>query len=223
MTLRTPAGLRALFIWIAWAGLFGAGCTSSLPFERALVPAGVLFDRAETKADVARHLGASPRQCLPLAPQSEICEWHIGDRHPRHEELSTHLGVRDLIGVICVFPADAAPLDVDPCWLQQRRSDRGQYQVTSHAQPKLTMRAFSHVQDAGTLFEMIRLMGQLPEWCGRSGVDRVCEWILTNKSYGHGTVARVAEADPRGKVRWVCRFPIDGRRREARSCEGEGL
>ncbi len=191
---------------------------------RALVPAGVLFDRAETKADVARHLEASPRQCLPLASQSEICEWHIGNRNPRHEELSTHLGVSDLLAVICVFPASVAPPDVDHCWLQQRRSNRGQYRVMSHAQPKMTMRAFSQVEDAGTLLEMIRLLGQLPEWCREQGrVERVCEWLLTNESYGHGTIVRVAGAHRRQKVRWVCRFPIDGRRREARSCEGEGL
>ena len=225
MTLQIPAGLRALFLWVAWVGLLGgAGCTSSLPFERALVPVGALFEGAVTKADVARHLEASPRRCLRLGPESEVCEWRIGADHPSHAQLSVHLGASDRIGVTCVFPASAGPLVEDPCWLQQRRSNRGQYQVTSHAQPKLTMRALSQVQDAGTLLEMIRLLGQLPEWCRERGrVERVCEWLLTSESYGHGTIVRVAGAHRRQKVRWVCRFPIDGRRRSARSCEGEGF
>ncbi len=225
MTLRTPAGLRALLFWIACVGLLGgAGCTSSLPFERALVPASALFGGAVAKADISRHLDAAPRQCLSLGPESEICDWHIGEGHPRYEELSDHLGVSDLVAVFCVFPASAAPPDVDHCWLQQRRSNRGQYRVMRKAQPKMTMRAFRQVREAGTLLEMIRLLGQLPEWCReRSGVERVCEWRLSNKSYGHGTIARVAAADPRGKVRWICRFPLDGRSREAQSCEGEAL
>ena len=224
MTLRTVAGLRTLLISIAWVGLLGgAGCTSSLPFERALVPAGALFEGAATRTDVSRQLEASPRHCLALTPESEVCEWRVGESDPRHEEFSTHLGVSDLLAVICVFPASAAPPDVDHCWLQQRRSNRGQYRVMSKAQPKLTMRAFSHVQDAGTLFEMIRLLGQLPEGCLERGVERVCEWRLSNKSYGHGTIARVAAADPHRKVRWICRFPIDGGSREARSCKGEAL
>lgn len=204
--------------------MLGGACHTALPAGRADVPAGDLFPAAETKRDLARLLEAAPRRCVSLGPEAEACEWRIGAGHPRYEELSARLGVSDRIGILCVLPAHPAPLDPDSCWLQQRRTNRGRYAVSSRMQARASAMAFNEVQDAGTLLEMIRLLGQLPEQCIERGrTRRVCEWLLTSRSYGHGTIARVVDAQPHQKVYWVCRFPMDGRRRPPRSCEGEGL
>ena len=82
--------------------------------------------------------------------------------------------------------------------------------------------ARSKLDGAQTLIEMIRLLGELAERCDVAAHgDRLCEWVLTNQSYGHGTVAGSIKAGMHKKVRFTCTFKADGQR--AGSCEAVAL
>lgn len=222
MTRSHSSAPCALLGVVGLALLAGAGCRSPLPPQLAQVPAGAL-EGIETRADLARWLDGPPARCLSL-PRAEACEWRIGPDNPRHAELSAVLGFPDRIGVICVIPLPAAPLAADACSLYPRRSNRDEFRVSSRAESKLTARAYNQVDGAGTLLEMIRLLGELPEWCTAIGErGRYCQWQLTNHSYGQGTIARVVGAELRQQVRWTCRFPPGEHLRPPDSCQGEGL
>ena len=79
----------------------------------------------------------------------------------------------------------------------------------------------ARIEAARDLLAMSRMLGQLPEDCVKEAGESVCRWILSDQTFGHGSVALVHQLGSTRKVRWICRFPNDGSPRGTDSCRGE--
>ncbi|MGH0028840.1 MAG: hypothetical protein ACQGVC_03550 [Myxococcota bacterium] len=220
---------------VALAGLVLAACRHTLPPGESMRPEGDVFHGLATKAQLSDWLATGlPPSCLPAGDGRELCDWRVGEASPRYKELAYRLGTNDRVSVLCVVPADGGPRAADSCTLHQRRSNRNQMRVPgirgrdeasrSRQIQQRDQAARRTVGGARTLVEMSRALGQLPEHCAPLRPDdalQECQWLLSNRSPGHGSVTRLLGTSTHRKVRFTCRFPRDGGPRAPHSCTGE--
>lgn len=210
------------------AALFA--CRSTLPPERAARPASGLLDGLSTRAELTDWLGQPPHACLDLDARRSLCEWRLLRGSRRYPTIAGEMGIEDQVGILCVLPSDGDPREPGPCTLHQRRSNRDHFGRSGSARPArgrsradqvaaLRAEARRMLDDARTLLAMSRMLGELPGRCESLGAERRCEWLLSDQSFGHGTVVRMMGGDTRRKVRFACDFPSDGGDRRADACE----
>lgn len=191
---------------------------------------------ARTKSTIRDKVGVRAGNCLESSATTEICQWSLRDREWGWQPLAQAIRTRDRVALVCELPIDGSPRAAGSCTAHPQRSNRRLFTPKGAGpgrNPKGGLRnkraasrdenraiAQSWLDGAGTLAEMSHLLGALPSVCEPPVNDeRTCIWRATARIYGHGTIAASIEAAGSKKVRLHCRFPIDGSRRAAGSCD----
>jgi hypothetical protein len=185
-----------------------------------------------TKRDLSGFIGIPPIRCVTSSDTSEVCQWEAGSQQSGWGALAGAIGTRDWLNVVCDVRTDAGPRNPSSCGVYPRRSNRGSWSVVhpgdtrrqkrSHRineKRRLVKRADQIISEAETIVDLSLLMGSVPDSCSPGSPDeQACVWRLTNRSFGHGTVATWIDAPKRKKIRLFCTLPTDGSRRQPGSC-----
>jgi len=185
-----------------------------------------------TKQDLSGFIGIPAIRCVTSSDTSEVCQWEAGPQQNGWGALAGAIRTRDWVAVVCDIRTDGRPRNSDSCGVYPRRSNRGSWSVghpgaASRKKPshrfkerrRLVKRADQIISEARTLLDLSLLMGSVPDSCSPgSPEEQVCVWRLTNRSFGHGTVATWIEASKGKKIRFFCTLPTDGSSRQTDSC-----
>jgi hypothetical protein len=209
-------------------GLALAGCRTP-PVVDAESQARVdrIFAGASSRWDVIQLLHIAPEICMLGTPETQLCEWRLGNRDEAWRRLSEALDTDDRINVICAFSGESSGRQLDSCSAYPRRTNRGHWKTSSESgvaageatEQGLGRRAQRELDEARTLPALTRLMGSLPDRCDDSPPDRrICLWRAGGQTYGHGTLVTSIGASGRKRVTLQCVLPADGSPRGRETC-----
>ncbi len=198
----------------------------------------LVLARATTKRALARFLKSAPNVCIQVSSTTELCDWILERSDAGWRPLAAAISSDDRILVLCEIPLGSSPREADSCTAHPRRSNRKEFKTGSRhnaarhskyaikhpgsRQRQLSEMANQAIDDAQTIVELSRLVGQAPSHCTdkRDG-DLICVWKATARSYGHGTLAVAIRAPFSKKLRMQCVVPSNGHPRAPGSCRVE--
>lgn len=184
-----------------------------------------VLSSARTKAEVDRFTNVVRTKCFEVTTGTEMCTWWFGNRSPAWQPLASAISTRKRIRLLCLFPLDGSPRETGSC--TAHRPFASEYALGGKkAQQKAKIRklwreeAQTLMDNARTLIEITRLIGDLPSRCNPISEDpRMCLWRTVSDTPGYKIVGHILGTAK--KVRVSCRFPADGSPRAENSCNLE--
>lgn len=230
--------------WLLRCGLVAAGfAVACISPPKALNPSAEgrtqELLRGYTERDqLSEFVGMLPEGCLRSSLDTDLCQWSAGNQLPGWRPMAEAIGTGDRVNLVCELPSSGAARAPGSCSIHPRRSNRYSWKVpvgrktksgpastrsASEARERNREIANSWIEQAGTLTELSRLMGAVPESCvlQADGSEQACLWRTDDQTFGHGTLAAWLEASKSKKIRLHCRLPVDGSPRAQASCFAE--
>ena len=188
-----------------------------------------------SQEDLDRFVGRTSARCVDSSPGLHACQWEMNKRHPGWEPLSRALETQRTIALVCDLPKNGSDRAKHSCFAVPRQSNRTILRnavrrlkdargAKSQRKIKAITKQFQdeakqHLDRATTFFEIVRLVGAVPESCqATASAERRCLWRTHARTYGHGTVAATITRNMSKKVRLECVLPAEGGARRPGSC-----
>lgn len=188
-----------------------------------------LLADASNAAQISRAVGVEPHRCLDSSSSVEVCEWRLGARDRRWDDLARAIGTQKRIAVICALPKDGSARLRSSCVARPRGSNRTMFSTRKYRSAKnfdeADVRAHfgrlaqEWIDESLTMVSLSFLLGGVPSECSPPVEGRqACAWRLDDSQYGHGTVSAAVGARGNRRVRLDCRLPADGTPRAVEAC-----
>jgi len=185
-----------------------------------------------TEVDMIYFVGEVPTDCTEVPGATDICSWRLSKRQEGWYPLAKALHTGDRLNLICEFPADESARAKNSCSVHAQRSNRsylrqslqtykGASKVRSRkttTRAKMKVPAKALLATSRTAFELSTLVGDAPDKCRIRKTGSFCSWLAAKDTYGHGTLALIADASFGDQVRLSCALPSDGSPRAPDSC-----
>jgi len=226
-------GIRSTLIVCGVAALLlpgPVGAEPKLPDPRLREGVETVLADAVDRGALEAFAGRPIDRCFPVASDTEVCQWSLGNRDAGWRALARTIDTRDRIALICELPTAGGARAANSCSAHPMRTNRDDFEVRGggyggrRSVPASELRrqravyqklVASWIGAARTLDEMSRLMGGLPDRCVPTrGTDQVCRWKASGRLFGQGTVATWVGASTRKRIRFDCTFKLSGAPRE---------
>lgn len=207
--------LNIVFLSLAYGG---AKVTDPTPEDQARVDAAV--GRARTLEALTALAEVQPF-CADLKEESTICTYHLSGRRVLWVTLATALDTTHRITLVCELPTTDAERVPGSCRAYPRHFKASYYY--RKRDKKSRAKAVSQFNDAGTLWELIDVVGSGPSICTptEDTTKRSCIWLLSHHQTGLPLLTLAENIYPPFIKTLVleCVIPTDGADRAEDSCE----
>ncbi len=193
-----------------------------------------ILEGSNTRRQLERILGNAPTRCIASVPGLKSCAWELSKQQSGWQPLSHALSTHRRVTVICDLPDDGSERARSACFAVPMESNRWKFRTTARKSTKnrklqkdaankrdeREVASRQMLADATTFFELVRLVGALPDYCqSHSETERRCLWKASARTYGHGTLAASIGAAMSKRVRLTCTLPKAAGLRAPDSCE----
>jgi hypothetical protein len=213
------------------AAALSAACASSLgSSDESAAQVDAVLLRYPFEYQVSAFVGVVPQSCFPLGFGNRLCGWTLGPNESGWQPLAATIPTADRINLICKLPVSSKEARKSrSCSVHPRRSDRGSWSTgrgrarnsrRAAKRDDLHARANALLSEAGTLEQLSRLIGAVPDNCDQLGEIQRCQWIATSQTWGHTMLALATGVNTAKKVRFTCMLPANGWPRRPDTCLG---